>query len=121
MVLRALLIGILNADSSREGVLTCPDPCRARPGEAWLGAGLGSGLPIDASVAAYNCRRVACTCHHMLLHGENFCQPLEELKSTLVRHPAVRSCTSISMRYVSIITFPHITGATWLGVKALLP
>ena len=70
MVLRALLVGILNADSSREGVLTCPHPCRDRPGEMWLGTGLGSGLPMDASVAAYSCRRVACTCYEMLLHEE---------------------------------------------------
>ena len=33
----------------------------------WLGTGLGSGLPMEASVAAYNCRRVACTCSQMLL------------------------------------------------------
>ena len=70
MLFLAVLVGTLNADSSKEGVLTCPDPCKDRPGEMWLGTGLGSGLPMDASVAAYNCRSVACTCSQMLLCQE---------------------------------------------------
>lgn len=57
-----LLVGSLNCGRSRRGVLKRPDVFWGEsPGELWLGSGLGSGLPMSASVAAYSWRRVACT------------------------------------------------------------
>ena len=55
-----LLVGRLKSGRSREGVLKRPGAAPSACGELWLGTGLGSGLPMDASVAAYSCRRVAC-------------------------------------------------------------
>ncbi len=72
-----LLAGKWKRGRSRSGVRKRPGVAPDACGELRLGAGLGSGLPMDASVAAYSCRRVAC-------------EPLT-LLSGLSSHQAARS------------------------------
>ena len=60
-----LLAGRWKRGRSRLGVLKRPGVAPAARGEPRLGVGLGSGLPMDASVAAYSCRRVACAPYPM--------------------------------------------------------